>query len=468
MGENSIKENKTKRMGSGARRICGLLTFAVLIIAGVCLAQQREWCKTYITEEKVSAVDWEGILKGLGYEVVEMDKSGENLQTLSESENGAASQESAGNAKMQTSSTSLTLHARAAALIDADTGRVLYGKDELSAYPMASTTKIMTCIIALEYGNLDDVVTVSSYAASQPEVKLGIRSGETYILRDLLYATMLTSYNDCAVAIAEHIGGSVEGFADLMNQKARDLGCYDTWYITPNGLDAENEGGVHRTTAEDLAKVLAYAIKNEDFLTITRTSSHSFSSGSGKRSFTAVNKNAFLSMMDGALSGKTGYTGNAGYCYVGALTRDGKTFVAALLGSGWPPNKSYKWSDTTALMNYGLNNYSFITVGQEDLVTEAVIPVENGTAAGVKAVLNWETTELLAKEGEQVSVSVRIPEVIEAPALSGAVIGNICVCLEGEPVLFIPAILEESVEQISLKYIVEHIFAGFFDISDKV
>lgn len=439
------------RFSTGLRRAGGILCIVVLILFSLCLSRREIWCRTYIAEESVSTVDWKGILNGLGYYVREDAVPGDDPYISG----GPSAQ-------------SLTLHARAAALIDADTGRVLYGKDQLSEYPMASTTKIMTCIIALEYGNLDDVVTVSSYAASQPEVRLGIRSGETYILRDLLYGTMLTSYNDCAVAVAEHIGGSVECFADLMNQKARDLGCYSTWYITPNGLDAENEGGVHRTTAEDLAKVLAYAIKNEEFLNITRESSHSFTDVSGRRSFTASNKNAFLSMMDGALSGKTGYTGNAGYCYVGALTQDGKTFVAALLGSGWPPNKSYKWTDTAKLMNYGLENFSLVKIGENDLVTEAVIPVGNGTSTGVKASLRWSSEEVLAAEGEQISVSIQIPESIQAPAVTGAIIGNICIYLENEPVLFIPVILEESVEKMSLHYCVEHIFAGFFDISDKV
>ncbi|MBQ6876518.1 MAG: D-alanyl-D-alanine carboxypeptidase, partial [Lachnospiraceae bacterium] len=112
----------------------------------------------------------------------------------------------------------LQLYAKAAVLLDADSKRILYGKDEDVELPMASTTKIMTCIVALENGRLDDVVTVSSYAASQPEVRLGIRKGEQYVLRDLIYAMMLTSYNDCAVAIAEHIGESAEGFADMMNE----------------------------------------------------------------------------------------------------------------------------------------------------------------------------------------------------------------------------------------------------------
>ena len=124
------------------------------------------------------------------------------------------------------------LHAQSAVLLDADTGRVLYGKEEEQIRPMASTTKIMTCILALESGKLDEVVTVSENAAKQPKVHLGASSGQKFYLKDLLYSLMLESHNDTAVMIAEHIGGDVEGFAELMNQKARELGCEDTCFIT--------------------------------------------------------------------------------------------------------------------------------------------------------------------------------------------------------------------------------------------
>ena len=130
------------------------------------------------------------------------------------------------------------LYAKSAVLMDATTGRVLYGKNENEILPMASTTKIMTCILALEYGNEEDLVTFSKNAASMPKVHLGAKQGEQFYLKDLLFSLMLESHNDSAVAIAEHIGGSVEGFAEMMNQKARDLNCNATYFITPNGLDA--------------------------------------------------------------------------------------------------------------------------------------------------------------------------------------------------------------------------------------
>ncbi len=308
-----------------------------------------------------------------------------------------------------------SLYATAAVLMDADSGRVLYGKNQDTALAMASTTKIMTCILVLENVSLEEELTVSAYAASMPKVKLYIQKGERYTVRDLLYSLMLESHNDSAVALAEHVGKrflpkelrekdvseytadesrqAVATFALLMNRKAAELGCENTWFITPNGLDATEtivleEGGTlqkeHCTTAEELARIMAYCIKESDeaetFLEITRTSNYSFYAND--RSFSCVNHNAFLQMMEGALTGKTGFTNKAGYCYVGALEREGRTFVVALLACGWPNNKTYKWSDTKELMQYGIDNYFYRSFSEEGVAFEESrlqpIPVQNG------------------------------------------------------------------------------------------
>lgn len=167
------------------------------------------------------------------------------------------------------------LYAQSAVLMDADTGRILFAKKGQEALPMASTTKIMTCILALENGTLSDTVKISAEAARQPQVKLGAKEGQKFALEDLLYSLMLESHNDSAVAIAEHIGGSVQEFADMMNEKAEQIGCTDTYFITPNGLDAQDEQGIHHTTAEDLAKIMKYCImdsgEKSEFLHITQT-----------------------------------------------------------------------------------------------------------------------------------------------------------------------------------------------------
>lgn len=196
------------------------------------------------------------------------------------------------------------LYALSAVLMDGETGRVLYGKEAYKGRPNASTTKVMTCILALEMASGDDYVQVSRNAASQPQTHLGMREGQQFYLEDLLYSLMLKSHNDTAVAIAEHIGGSVEKFAVLMNEKAKVLGCKDTHFVTPNGLDAEDEGGIHHTTARDLALIMAYAIKNETFVHITQTRDYTFSDISGKEHYSVHNTNAFLDMETGVISGK--------------------------------------------------------------------------------------------------------------------------------------------------------------------
>jgi len=340
------------------------------------------------------------------------------------------------------------LYAKSAVLMDADSGRILYEKDGYTAMANASTTKILTCILALENCDLDSQVEVSSLAASQPKVHLGMRAGQKFYLKDLLYGLMLESYNDCAVAIAEFIGGTKEGFAGMMNQKAKEIGCEDSYFITPNGLDAKDDEGFHHTTAADLAGIMRYCIKEsdkaEDFLAITRTKQYSFTDIAGSSSYSCYNHNAFLDMMDGALTGKTGFTGTAGYCYVGALEREGKTYIVALLACGWPNNKTYKWADTKKLMNYGLENFekkSLSDIPIEDSKLTPVLVTEGqgkriGEEVYISPVLKEKTgtEELLVPKGQEITVTYEIAGKLQAPLKKGAYMGKITYRL-GEEVL---------------------------------
>ena len=338
------------------------------------------------------------------------------------------------------------LYAKAAVLMDADTGRVLYGRAPDEALPMASTTKIMTLILALEYGNPDDVVTVSSYAAKMPEVRLGLHAGDRYVLQDLLYSMMLESHNDSACAVAEQVGGSVEAFAQMMNRKAAEIGLHDTYFITPNGLDAKNENGFHHTTAADLSLIMRYCIKTsemaEQFLTITREGQYQFSDIDGKNSYTCCNHNAFLQMMDGALSGKTGFTGNAGYCYVGALKRDDRTFIVALLACGWPNNKTYKWADTKKLMQYGISRFRKISLDEIELDAGEYAPVQvvdgQGTKIGEEVTTELEVApvkenvELLIEKDQEVHIEYQLSRKLYASVTEGDFIGEITYLLGDE------------------------------------
>ena len=260
----------------------------------------------------------------------------------------------------------LNLYAKSAVLTDADTGRILYGKDAGTPMANASTTKIMTCLLAIESGKIQDTVTFSKHACSMPKVRLGCPTGTQFVLEDLLYSLMLESHNDTAAAIAEHVAGSVEAFADLMNERAAEFGCQNTHFVTPNGLDRSDKKGEHQTTAYDLSLIMAACIQNDKFLEITETASKTISSIDGTFQAALNNHNALLSMLDGVISGKTGFTAKAGYCYVGAYRQNDRTYTFALLACGWPNHKNYKWEDSKALISYGNDHYENRTILKEE------------------------------------------------------------------------------------------------------
>lgn len=326
----------------------------------------------------------------------------------------------------------LSLNARAAVLMDADSGRILYGKNETMAFPMASTTKIMTLIVALEHNEPDQIVMASAGASAMPEVRLGVHEGERYRMEDLYYAMMLESFNDAAMMIAEGTVGSVENFVELMNEKAISLGCTQTYFITPNGLDAADEKGVHSSTAEDMAKIMRYAIDNEDFLKITQTADYSFTDCDRKRSFEVHNKNVLLTMMDGVLSGKTGYTADAGYCYVCAVKKDDRTFIAALLGSGWPPHKGYKWSDVQTLLDYGDKNYRYQTIDISKGVPDRQVHVMNGEQDFATVRAKQTNYRFLLSSEDKVHVESVLPGQLEAPVEAGQSVGSIRMFVNGD------------------------------------
>ncbi|HIV24556.1 MAG TPA: D-alanyl-D-alanine carboxypeptidase [Candidatus Scatomonas pullistercoris] len=356
------------------------------------------------------------------------------------------------------------LYAASACLLDADSGRVLYGKAEEEALAMASTTKIMTCILALE--NTADpagtVLTASREAASQPEVRLGVHAGQQFSMQDLLYALMLESYNDTAVMIAEGTAGSVEAFAELMNRKAEEIGCRDTHFVTPNGLDGSDAGGEHHTTAADLALMLRYCIrqspKAEQFLEITGTSSYSFWDRELKNVYDCVNHNALLSMMEGTLSGKTGFTSKAGYCYVGAVQQGDRCLIVSLLACGWPDHRDYKWSDARKLLEYGFENYEYRDVFDRNFRGRE-IPVADGrygdfpgegsafTTAEFGIPEEERSLRLLLRADEQVEIRYDLPETLEAPVSAGEEIGNVRYSLKGEELAVYPLYASSGVEK---------------------
>ena len=263
-----------------------------------------------------------------------------------------------------------------------------------------------------------------------------------------------------------------------MNQKAKDLGLSNTYFITPNGLDAKEEvaGEIkeHSTTAADLARIMNYCIakspQKEVFLEITAAQNHSFEDLDKKRSIHLLNHNSFLSQMKEAFSGKTGFTQGAGYTYVGSAKEGGRVYTIALLGCGWPPHKTYKWSDARKLFAYGLDRYHYRDVYQEPelpkiFVNNAVTPFgEMGEEARASlSVRNAgeKTLPLLLADNEEVTVSVSLPEELQAPLEKGQEVGAVVYRLNGEVVGSWPICLEEKVERLTLLWCLQKMMSKY-------
>lgn len=389
------------------------------------------------------------------------------------------------------------LYARSAVLMDGDSGRILYGKEAEKELPMASTTKIMTCIIALEQADAELICTASETAAAQPKVRLGMNKGEQFYLKDLLYSLMLESHNDTAVCIAENVAGSVEKFADQMNQKAEQLGCSHTYYITPNGLDAEDGKGTHHTTAAELAAVMRYCLTQsaaaDVFLQVTQAQSHTFSNVEGTKSYSCVNHNTLLQIMDGAVSGKTGFTGNAGYCYVGAVKQDDKLLIVALLACGWPSNKGYKWIDTKKLIRYGVENFEKRTIIDRKMTTKP-ITVINGKQELVQTKIQWTTQQkaevqktiertfentdgagiyteptdsALLYKTQEISCQIRLPAELSAPVTAGTMVGTVSFFVDDAQYASFPIVASEQVQEQNYMFILKNLSLLFVNIMTK-
>ena len=338
------------------------------------------------------------------------------------------------------------VNALGAVLMDYRTGRVLWGKNERAPMAMASTTKIMTAVLALESGKLDEMCVASQRAALTPRVKMGLSAGETIKISDLLYALMLESKNDAAVAIAEHIGGSVERFCLLMTEKAKEIGASDTIFETPNGLDH----GDHHSTAYDMALIARYALSNQAFVELINTKEKSFSSNLKSYSFT--NKNRLLYEYEGANGIKTGFTGKAGHCFVGAARRGDMELISVVLASGWGnAGKQNKWKDTKAILNYGFSNFEYYNIIQAGQNAGSV-SVRRSRDIEVECVYAQELTlPLRSDEIGCIFVNERLPEHVLAPITAGDVLGEADVLINGQLLTQVPLIAASAALRHDLK-----------------
>lgn len=333
----------------------------------------------------------------------------------------------------KTDTSALSVSAQFSCVLDAETGRVIYEKNAYNEHSMASTTKIMTALVAIENSDLNDIVTVSKNAAGCEGTSLYLKVGDKISMHDLLYGLLLQSGNDAAIAIAEHVAGSTEKFAILMTTRANNLGAKNTSFKNPNGLDEEG----HYTTAYDLALITREALKNETFKTIVSTKSKSLMNNTK----TVTNHNKMLNMYDGCIGVKTGFTKKSGRCLVTAAERDGKNIIAVTL------NAPDDWSDHKALLDYGFSNtVSFPLLAKGMTVNSVTVKDGSSYFLELCSDSDFYITENPDSKFKNIKISCKIPEFVTAPVHEGEIIGTMDIYYKNELLKTVNLIASASVE----------------------
>ena len=347
---------------------------------------------------------------------------------------------------VEASETSLKVSAKSVCLIEAKSGRVLYSKNEDARMPMASTTKIMTAIVALESGvPLDTVIKTPQDAVGVEGSSIYLAAGEENTLEVLLYALLLSSANDAALVIAKAVGGTVQDFVALMNEKAATLGLSNTHFANPHGLDDE----VHFSTARDLARLMAYAMENEDFRRISGEDKIVVPRDNGGVRV-LINHNKLLHTYDGVVAGKTGFTKKSGRCLVSCAERDGLSLIVVTLGA---PND---WSDHAALYDFGFENYKMQFFSSIEMEI-ATISGKNGKILAKSS----EFSLFLTRFGGEIETKIEAPRFLFAPVKSGDEVGRVLFIRDGKLIASSPIIALQGDEQISYKF---NIFTYLFNL----
>ena len=326
------------------------------------------------------------------------------------------------------------LNSRIAVAYDRKSGKVIWGKNENKRSAMASTTKIMTAIIAIENADLNQEVVISAKSAGTGGSRLGLKKNDKILLQDLLYGLMLKSGNDAAVAIAETVGGNIEGFANMMNDKARQLGLENTHFVTPHGLDNPE----HYTTAYELAKLTDYALKNETFAKIVNTKTCTIMINGYPKAIS--NTNELLGYIEGVNGVKTGFTNNAGRCLVTSVKRNDFEIITVVLQAD---TKKFRGADSVKIINYIYDNYELLNI--KEIVDEKFsdwcqinanrIEINKAKNNNMKLYITELENDIIpVKKGSKDNIDIEINNLFnfEAPVEKDKTIGNLKVCLNGE------------------------------------
>lgn len=348
------------------------------------------------------------------------------------------------------------INSRAAIIFDRNSKQILYSKNINEKRPMASTTKIMTAIIVIENSDLSDTVIVSKKAANTGGSRLKFKTGDKITINDLLYGLMLCSGNDAAVALAEYVGENVDGFADLMNKKAEELGLINTHFVTPHGLDNSN----HYTTAYELALLTDYALSNEIFAKIVNTKNYNITINGITRNIS--NTNELLGNLNGVNGVKTGYTGNAMRCLVTSCTRNNNQIITVVLGAD---TKKYRTADSKKLIEYAFDNYKWMNL--EEIINEELenwkqinqnrIYINKGKYKTIELCTPTDTIKTIPIKKDNlknISVEINVIYYHEAPIKSGQKIGNIIIKDKNEIIYTVDINIKENIEK---KNIIDYI-----------
>ena len=327
--------------------------------------------------------------------------------------------------------------AKAAVLINGDTGEIIYSYNENEKLPMASTTKIMTALILCENADLSEEITVTADMLKVEGSSMGLLAGDRVTYHDLLYGMMLASGNDAANVTAVSIAGSVEKFAEMMNRRAEELGLKNTHFVTPSGLDADG----HYTTAYDLALLAAFALKNEDFAKAASSKSAVLNYGNPPYRRTLTNHNKLLSSFEGAIGVKTGFTKKSGRCLVSAAERDGKTAVAVTL------NDPDDWDDHAELLEYGLEQIKQTRYSPPTSCYN--VPVIGSADEYIEIFIEPYTVNTL--ETADISCTVRLPHFVYAPVAEGDVIGSAEYRMNEEVIGSVPLTAQRNISAYTVK-----------------
>ncbi|MBQ6937140.1 MAG: D-alanyl-D-alanine carboxypeptidase [Clostridia bacterium] len=331
---------------------------------------------------------------------------------------------------------SYAISAKSAVLIDIQSGRVLYEHNAYEKLPMASTTKIMTGLLACESGKLKESVKASAFASGTEGSSLWLKIGEEQTLENLTYGLMLKSGNDAAVAIAEHLGGCTDAFALLMNKKAREIGAHNTNFENPHGLDSSG----HYTTAYDLAIISREAMKNKKFREIVSTKTYSIPMEGEKWDRALKNHNKMLWRYDGCNGVKTGFTKKCGRCLVTSAKRDGKELVCVTL------NAPSDWNDHTELLDFGFNNYEKKTLYKKgEKVCDYTYDKKNGKKVSLVCKEGFST--LLCKD-EKLDTKIEYHK-IKAPSKKGTVAATLHIFCNGVEISSVPLVTNKAIKKVT-------------------